>query len=133
MTDEVSMPIYNKYHEDGLGLMQIGHGRITLAEVLVANHELANSPDKTAGRTYGLIDLTDVTEMDMTGMDMQAAANVGKRVILQPGAKVAIVAPSDAAFGLSRIWEVFVEPAGWKTRVFRDRAKAFEWVVSQDD
>ena len=48
---------------------------------------------------------------------------------------MAIVAPRDLEYGLSRMWQAFVEDNGWETMVFRSREQAEEWVrekVSQN-
>ena len=127
------MPFFNKFLEDGKGLLQYGSGVVVIAEVLRCNQELVDSPDKTAGLTYGIVDLTEVTNLEINSTDIRAAANVGKQVILAPGAKVAIIAPSDYAFGISRMWEVFVEPAGWRTKVFREKDGAIAWVRIDTD
>jgi hypothetical protein len=31
-------------------------------------------------------------------------------------------------FGLSRMWEVFVDQIGWKTKVFRSKSEAELWI-----
>jgi hypothetical protein len=41
---------------------------------------------------------------------------------------VAIVAPSDLAFGIARMWEAFAEVTRWNTHVFRSRAEADPWL-----
>jgi hypothetical protein len=41
----------------------------------------------------------------------------------------AIVAPSDRAYGMSRMFEVFAEESSIDVRVFRDFDEAKRWVV----
>ena len=41
---------------------------------------------------------------------------------------VAIYAKDDIPFALSRMWMVYVEAAGWKTDVFRQKSKAVAWL-----
>ena len=43
--------------------------------------------------------------------------------------KIALVMPSDIAFGLARMWETFTEnTASFKTNVFRTITDAFTWI-----
>jgi hypothetical protein len=48
--------------------------------------------------------------------------------MVSPGARVAVIAPTDMLFGVSRMWGVFVEPSGMEIQVFRLRAAAEQWV-----
>ena len=45
-----------------------------------------------------------------------------------PNMILAIVAGQDIQFGLSRMWEAYVERVGWQTAVFRTRAEAELWL-----
>ena len=47
-------------------------------------------------------------------------------------ASVAIVAPKDSLFGMARMWEVYVEATGWRTKVFRSSEEALPWVVQSN-
>jgi len=51
-------------------------------------------------------------------------------VELIPRTAIAIVAPKDELFGLSRMWEMMVGVPGWETRVFRSRADAEAWLAT---
>jgi hypothetical protein len=107
-----------------------GTGLLTGQEILDAKTRLLRESDRLKGLHYGLIDLTDVTELRVTRdvvlefvqVDMQIAL-----IVPRPLA-VAIVAPSDLAFGIARMWEAFAEVTRWNTHVFRSRAEADPWL-----
>jgi hypothetical protein len=103
---------------------------LTAQEILEAKAGLLRSPGRLKGIHYALIDMSDVTELHITrddvlefvAVDMQIALIVPRRLA------VAIVAPGDLAFGVSRMWEAFAEVTRWKTHVFRSRAEAEPWL-----
>ena len=47
--------------------------------------------------------------------------------------KSAVFAPGDLPFGLSRMFQAFVEGSNSSFEVFRDREKAFEWLEQSDE
>ena len=59
--------------------------------------------------------------------ELQDIAEYGKSR-LTPAAKLAIVAPSDVAFGLSRGHQVYREQAILLHRVFRTEREAIDWL-----
>jgi hypothetical protein len=48
--------------------------------------------------------------------------------LVPSGTIFAVIAGSDFAFGLARIWESFIERTGWETMTFRTRWKAESWI-----
>jgi hypothetical protein len=45
-----------------------------------------------------------------------------------PGLLVAVVAERNVVFGLTRMWEVFVEGIGWEIKIFPSMAEAQSWI-----
>ncbi len=76
-----------------------------------------------------LFDLSDVDEVDVTSNDLRKlshATRVGGRQ--GRGVRVAIVAPEDLEFGLSRMYEAFQAESANEMRVFRDPDEATKWI-----
>ena len=87
--------------------------------------------------------LLDVKSVDTSGLrmwvlekgvslsadDLQAVASVAAVQLKRPG-RMAIVAPTDLSYGLSRMFEVFREQAGVKTHSFRTEEEAVKWLKS---
>ncbi len=48
-----------------------------------------------------------------------------------PGAFVAIVAPSEFPYAMSRLWQTFTEDLGWHANVFHSRPAAVAWLRKQ--
>lgn len=72
-----------------------------------------------------LVDLTGLTEI---AYDTGAVKRAAEKHVFAPGARRAIVAPSDAAFGMSRMWAIQSEPVGQRIEVFRDMGAAKAWL-----
>jgi hypothetical protein len=79
---------------------------------------------------FGLIDLTKTTSTDCTTADLRALAEVDNALsqLARKGAVIAVVAPLDVPYGLSRMWQALVEGTVWETMVFRTRADADRWI-----
>jgi hypothetical protein len=78
-----------------------------------------------------LLDLSQMESLPESAQLRSVAGEVGRlREKLEWGTW-AIVAPRDALFGMLRIFEVFTEGKLAKSRVFRDRADAEDWLESE--
>ncbi|NJO34993.1 MAG: hypothetical protein HC869_19630 [Rhodospirillales bacterium] len=114
----------------GGGVTSEASGRLTGSELLTAMTEL-NSPALAESPVlYAFLDLNGVTAMDISTIQLRAAADLSIRGSRYQSASrvVAIHANGDLAFALARMWQVFVEQTGWETHVFRERSQAVTWV-----
>lgn len=68
---------------------------------------------------------------NLTAEELQKLADYARSRFLLPS-KVAIVAPKDLEFGLSRIYEVYREEGLVKHRVFRTEQEARVWLSSEN-
>ena len=74
--------------------------------------------------------LWDLTSgMNLTTNELISIADHGKKT-LKKAAKVAIVAPSDLTFGLSRMHGVYREQDSLDANVFRSKEEAINWLKS---
>jgi hypothetical protein len=94
-------------------------------------HVEARMADPSYSAAYDM--LTDVSglERHYTSEDLRQMADFARRFYASSGKgrKHAIVASGDAAFGLSRMFEMLSEPGTVvEVRVFRTQAKALEWL-----
>jgi hypothetical protein len=73
-----------------------------------------------------------VSELRVSAAEAQTIADHNRMTAtLAPNAVVAVIAPLDHAFGISRMWETLAESTGWTTRIFRDRTEALAWLRKQ--
>ncbi len=85
-----------------------------------------NDPPEMEKCRFLLVDLIDAALAQISTGALKELA--GLHSVLEEhtftGMPVAVVAPRDLEYGLSRIWQVFVEENGWETIVFRSRTEA---------
>jgi len=72
--------------------------------------------------------LGDLREVTSITVDNLAAAQAAATPLFAEGARRAIVATSDAAFGMARMFASFSERTGHEVRVFRDIQLAEAWL-----
>ncbi len=105
-------------------------GRVTLAEVVGHFRELERDPD-CVGRLDVLLDLSETNSLPRT-QDIQAIPNELARIREKIRFEAcAIVASTDALFGMLRMFEVLAERYFRVIHVFRSRAEAETWLVPQ--
>jgi len=117
--------------DDGALLVFKGSGILTGIEIIETTRKLVESGDavRRVHRTLVLFD--QVTKVDVSADDVRRLIEVDRSLVeLIPRTAIAIVAPKDELFGLSRMWEMMVGVPGWETRVFRSRADAEAWLAT---
>ncbi len=110
---------------------QFIHTRCTGAVVLdeVRQHFVTLSQDPACpSRLDVLLDLSEMTTVPESGQLRIVAADIARiRSQVQFGS-CAIVAPAEAIFGMSRMFEIFTEKYFAATHVFRSEAEATRWL-----
>jgi hypothetical protein len=82
-----------------------------------------------AGFRYCLFDFTEPSRVDLTLADAHAIVDRTRRCALRhPLFHVAVVASTAYVFGMSRMWQAYVESSGLRTIVVRSRAEASDWL-----
>ena len=74
--------------------------------------------------------------MDLSAVPQEQIDSESIRMIARPADEttpicVAIVAPSDVLFGLSRMWETLAEQTGLASRVVRTEAELITWLQEE--
>jgi len=126
------MPFFTQYTPDGLGVSHRGEGVVTGAEVIAAAAEHHRLEERARKLRYGFVDFSQVSELRVSAAEVQAIADEDRMTAaLTPNAVVAVIAPLDHAFGVSRMWETLMDATKWTTRIFRDRDEALAWLRKQ--
>ena len=98
-------------------------GPVSVAEVEAHNSDLAKDP-RFKPHFKQLVDVTELTKL----FDSESVKKSAEEHIFAPGVRRALVAPSDAAFGMSRMWAIQSERSGQRIEVFREMDQAKEWL-----
>ena len=123
------MPYTTELIAGGTGIYHEGIGVLTGEEMIAAGLATHSSPEIARRLTHALVDLSAVTDFQVTPADLRMLASenlVTSRLV--PRAFVAVVAPADHIFGSIRMWRVFAGETGWVTEVFRSRDLAETWL-----
>jgi hypothetical protein len=124
----VSIDIKILHH--GMGVLYVCRGVLTGRDFIDANNQLLTFGDEIKLMRYGLIDETSIDDINISESEMKAIAGQNDEMarLVPAGAVVAVIANSAFAFGLSRLWESFIEHTGWETMTFMDRSMAETWI-----
>jgi hypothetical protein len=105
-------------------------GNVTLPEVLAHFDELERDPN-SPGFLDVFLDLSEITSLPV-GFQIAAVAERIKKIRQSVRFNTcAVVAQSDALFGMLRMFQVLAEPYFHAIRVFRVSAEAEAWLASE--
>ncbi len=124
------MSFTTRFIDKSTGLLRTGEGVVTGREVLEASAYVRSLPMITAV-THVLIDFTRATAFESSSDEIKAiAASATTSSQLVPKLYMAIAASRDADYGLSRMYQVYMNVPGWIVQVFRTRDEARTWLMS---
>jgi hypothetical protein len=113
----------------GRCVVQIGCGIVLGSEMVGGARAVREHVQSGGDLTHGLVDLSDVTELHLSADEVGLiAAENHQAAASMSHATVAVIAATDLAFGMARMWEAMVAGTNWRTRVFRDRQAARAWL-----
>ena len=117
---------------DGIGVVYTSMGLLTGQDLLDAGEHFRVQVRSNPETRYLIMDHSAIPEEKVDIVSLKAlASRVSK--ILEPTSEVlmAIVAPNDALFGLSRMWEALAEQTGFITRAMRTRTETTAWLEEE--
>lgn len=124
------MPIiFSMNHEGGYIVAQY-KGAISDEALLDEWKSYHNSFDSI----QGINQLADFSEADLSGLTTNGIQALADYFIIINGKnnitsmKIAIYAPRELSFGLSRMYEALTYDTGQDIEVFKDREKAIQWI-----
>jgi hypothetical protein len=112
------------------GLILVYSGQISHKEMLDVRATFGNDLPEMEKCRFLLVDLKDAALEQISTDTLKELAGL-HNVLAEhtfTGMPVAVVAPRDVEYGLSRMWQVFVEETGWETMVFRSHTEAQRWL-----
>jgi hypothetical protein len=125
------MAIEINYLDDGVGIEIIASGIVPGDEVLAAHKEIY-SPDNLARQRYHIVDRTCCDYYCLRPEEIKQIADMDKAAARSnPNIRIAIVSPTDLQFGMSRMWQIYVEDSSLVTKIFHDRQSADAWIQEQ--
>lgn len=99
-------------------------GRLTNEELRDHYHALRADPRFDPSYRQ----LGDLRDVNLDLLDPVVVREVASARVFAPGVRRALVAPSDHAYGLSRIFAAYADTGLQEVKVFRDMATAERWL-----
>jgi hypothetical protein len=122
------MPIVHRYDPALRTLFLDFSGEVSETELVDVARKLTSDPSIPAGHRE-LVDLSGVRNTDVTAAALRRVAHIYTDSDRRPeDSRVAIVAPADLFYGLSRMYEAFREPSRLEIQVFRELREARAWL-----
>jgi len=106
-----------------------GWGTLTDEELMAYQQRLIADPEYSLTHAE-LLDLTQVEQVDVTSEGIRALADDSEWIV---GAKVAVIAPANVTFGMSRMFEMVLPDEGLDYRVFWTKYEALNWLGLEGD
>jgi len=117
-----------KFNADRTGIEAIASNQVSRSDFIDACSEAFNNKN-VVKQKYQILDFSQCTDFELSSNDIDSlsrlAINASK---INPNIIMAIIAPSDLVFGMSRVYEVYAEESGFKIKVFREKLQAENWV-----
>lgn len=118
------------FNADRTGIEAIASEQVSKSDFIDACSEAFNQKN-VANQKYQILDFSQCHNFELSSSDInelsRLAINASK---INPNIIMAIIAPTDLVFGMSRIFEVYAEESGFNIKVFRDKLEAENWVDS---
>lgn len=122
------MPVRLVPIANGKGIVYSAYGVTKGDDFVRGNEQVMKQP--LADLVFAVVDHSGATELDYDGTAVKRLVEQDKQLMksLRPGFLVAVVAPHNFEFGLSRMWQQLAEITGWEIMVVRSRAEADRWI-----
>lgn len=115
----------------GLAAAIVCEGDVTGHDLYVCTQQLLHWDDARLHKLVaGLVDQSRASAFEVPAGGVEKLVELDMRLAqkVRAGYIVAVAAPRDLQFGLSRMWQTLAEATGWEIRVFRTEAEAVDWM-----
>ena len=124
------MAIKHTYNADG-GVLITGTGVVTATEVFDRIDSLYATAEQVSQIRYLLIDFTAVSSWKMTPAEIVKTAQLDRNAVqINPAMIITIAANDERTYGLSRMWEAYLDSSPLQSRVFKTVADCEAWLAS---
>ena len=111
------------------GLIVTGTGIVTIQDFNQTAEQIYPADSSLGECWYQLIDFMQVEALHLDSQGVRHLSALNSRAFkINPYFLIAIAGRKDLIFGMSRMWQAFLEKDYWETKVFRDSEKAKSWL-----
>jgi hypothetical protein len=125
------MAIQVNYIDNGMGIEIIASGVVTGEDIIEAHKKIYNEVNLKKQK-YQIVDRSHCKEYKVSPEQIRSIAELDKAAsITNPDIMIALIAPTAHQFGMSRMWQAYIEESHFLTKVFNDRRSADIWIEEQ--
>lgn len=113
-----------------IGLLVTCTGDLNAKDLSLEMSSLRDRFPNLSSWYFAVADLADIGQLNVsaTEFDLLVEQHLKLSQFTRPQLLVAVIARSEIAFGISRMWQVSSEATGWESQVFRERGPAEAWL-----
>lgn len=125
------MPIKINFLQNGAGIEFVSSGIVTGEEIVAANRKIYNR--ENLGRLkYKVIDRTNCTEYRVTAEDIAQIAEQDRQAAqINADLTIVLIAPTDLQYGMTRMWQAYIDDIGFTSKVFSIRSEANAYLAEK--
>ncbi len=127
----IIMPIEIQYTDDSIGVNFCAVGKVTGKDILESAKDIFQSKGFVNLR-YWIVDRSRCTKYEVSPDEVRLIAELDNEAAkINPNLLMALISETDFQFGVSRMYEGYINETGFKTMVFRDRDAAEKWIKTE--
>jgi len=120
------MPIEVQYTDDNKGVNFIAVGEVSGKEIIESEKEIFKR-DNFLSLKYWIVDRSRCTKYVVTSDEIKQIAVLDKNAAkINPKLLQVLISETDLQYGMSRMYQAYVDEDGFKTMIFRNREAAEE-------
>lgn len=115
--------------DDGEGIEILASGIVYGREIIHSHQEIYNDKHLRKQK-YHIIDKSKCTEYDVTAKEIEIIAELDKKAsTINPGIIIAIIESESLQYSLTSVWQAYVKEYIFKTKAFKSRDLAIDWIT----
>lgn len=125
------MPIEIQYTDDNIGVEFCAVGEVTGKDIIEGEKKIYQSKGFVNLR-YWIVDRSRCSKYEVNSDEvMMIAALDNDAAKRNPNLLIALISETDHQFGMSRMYEAYIDEAGFQTMAFLDRGAAEKWIKNE--
>ncbi len=125
------MPIEIQYTDDNIGVNFFAVGEVTGKDIIESEKKIFQSKGFVNLR-YWIVDRSQCTKYEVSSDDVKKIAALDNDAAKRnPNLIMALISETNHQFGMSRMYEAYINEAGFQTMTFRDRDTAEKWIKNE--
>jgi len=128
------MPYEIEYQDALRCVITTYSGTVTDDEIIQSSLDKASQVEKIKTCRFAIMDMSRVEKFNITSVGLRENASLSRKLLKQSdNAVVALVLPTEIEYGMGRVWQAYADDDGSKSRIFKIRSEADDWIKAELD